>query len=402
MSRSLLLLAAVLLFAGGLRTFRLAEPPAMVFDEIYYAKAARQYLAGQEITEEITHPPMSKLLIAAGMAVAGDRSLGWRLAPAASGTLLVLLVFLLAREVTGSAFTAATAAVLLALDGLAFVESRIAKPDIFLVTFLVAAYWAFWRYLRSGRVGWLYLSGAAAGMSVATKWTGAAPLGVIPFFLALLLWQGWARLPRRHGLHLVAAYGLAPLAVYLLAWTPYFLRGHDLGEWARFHVWMFRFHAGLTATHPYQSAWWSWPLLVRPIWYDYQDLGGGQVRGIIALGNVVVWWAALPALLLLGWETARRRTPAGTFVLAGFLASYLPYVFIGRALFLYHMLPALPFMVLALALALARVRARAGPAVVGLYLVAAALWFVAYYPLLSALPLAQARFQRLMWFGTWI
>jgi len=401
--RQVALLAVLVVAAAAVRVARLDTPSRMVFDEIYYAKAARQYLQRQEITEEITHPPLSKLIIALGIRLAGDRPLGWRIAGALAGSLLVLTCALLIAEVLRVPFATLAGALLLAVDGLAFVESRIAKPDIFLALFLVTSYWAFWRYLRRGRPGWAYLSGLTAGMAVATKWTGLAPLAVIPIYLVYLLGQGrWAVPSRRHWLHLVLAYTVVPAAVYLAAWTPYFLLGHSLRDLVQFHVFMFRFHAGLQATHPYQSHWWSWPLLLRPIWYEFAEAPRGIYRGVVAIGNPALWWFSLGALLFVAWHAVRRRDPGAVFIVVGFLVSYVPYAFIGRALFLYHMLPALPFMVMATAAVLARLRASLGAAVPLLYLGVAVAWFAAYYPVLAALPMAAERFYRLMWLGTWL
>jgi len=288
------------------------------------------------------------------------------------------------------------------VDGLPFVESRIAKPDIFLVLFLGASYWAFWQYLRRSRPGWLYLSGLAAGLAVSTKWTGIAPLLTIPLYLAYLWGQGRWTPPARAGRHFLGAYLLVPAGVYAANWIPYFLLGHSLRDLAQFHAFMFRFHSTLTASHPYQSRWWSWPLLLRPIWYEFEEVQKGFFRGVLAIGNPAVWWVSLGALAYLAREALRRRDAVATFIVGGFLVSYLPYAFIGRALFLYHMLPALPFMAMAVAVAATRVRAALGETVPLLYLAVAAAWFVAYYPILAALPIAADRFYRLMWFGTWL
>ena len=127
-----ILVVGIALFAGFARIPRLHTPAGMIFDEIYYAKAAEQYLARQEITEERTHPPLSKLIIAAAIAVAGDNAVGWRIAPALAGVLLVPVVYALAMLLFRDWFVAAASALLVSLDGLTFVESRIAKPDIFL------------------------------------------------------------------------------------------------------------------------------------------------------------------------------------------------------------------------------------------------------------------------------
>jgi dolichyl-phosphate-mannose--protein O-mannosyl transferase len=403
------------IFAALLRFPRLQTPAEMFFDEIYYAKAAQQVLAGQEVTEERTHPPLSKLIIAASIAVAGDRAFGWRLASALAGTLLVGATYALAAALFEDRFAAAGSAMLVALDGLVLVESRIAKPDIFLSLFLVVALAAFWRYLRmrlargglagdapGGGVRWLYVSGVAAGAALATKWTAAVVLASIPLTLALLWRRGQLAPARRDLWHLVAAFTGAPLAVYLLTYVPYFALGHGASDLVRHHVSMYEFHASLTEGHPYQSRWWSWPLLVRPIWYHYYEAAPQLYRGILAIGNPIIWWAGLPALAFVAVQAVRRRGVAETFLAVGFLVSYAPYALIPRALFLYHFLPALLFLIMALALVLARVRARIGSGVVLAYVALAAGWLVAYYPVLSALPIAASRYWRLMWFGSWI
>jgi dolichyl-phosphate-mannose-protein mannosyltransferase len=408
----LALVVGIALFAALVRFPRLQTPSWMVFDEIYYAKAARQVLAGQEVTEERTHPPLSKLIIAAGIAAAGDNAVGWRLPGAVAGVLLVLVVYLLAALLFGDRFIAAASAMLVALDGLVFVESRIAKPDIFLTLFLFAAYTAFWTFLRArsaetvaasgGGHAWLYAAGAAAGCAVATKWTTVVPLAVIPVTLALALGWGRLRLARRDVRHLAVAFIAVPVVVYLLTYVPYFVRGHTVAEFVAHQRSMYEFHASLTEGHPYQSAWWSWPLLLRPIWYEYYEAADGLFRGIVAIGNPIIWWAGLPALAIFAAAAVRARALPDLFVVLGFAIAYGQYAFISRALFLYHFLPAVPFLVLALAAVLARVRAQVGSGVVLIYLLVAAGWLVAFYPVLSALGVSGDRITRLMWFGSWI
>jgi dolichyl-phosphate-mannose--protein O-mannosyl transferase len=251
-------------------------------------------------------------------------------------------------------------------------------------------------------VHWIYLSGVAAGAALATKWTAGVALAAMPLTFALL-WR-WGQLaPARRDLwHLAAAFTLTPLAVYLVTYVPYFALGHGASDLLRQHVSMYEFHSSLTETHPYQSRWWSWPLLVRPIWYHYYEAAPQLYRGILAIGNPIIWWAGLPALAFVGIQATRRRDPVGTFLVVGFLVSYAPYALIPRALFLYHFLPSLLFLILMLALALTRVRERIGGGVVLAYVLLAAGWLVAFYPVLSALPIAASRYWRLMWFGSWI
>jgi dolichyl-phosphate-mannose--protein O-mannosyl transferase len=384
----------------------------MVFDEIYYAKAAQQILAGVEVTEERTHPPLSKLIIAAGILLAGDNAVGWRVASGVAGTLLVPVIFALAHTLFRNWAVAALAALLVALDGLVLVESRISKPDILLTLFLFATYAALWQYLRAridrpggprGReVAWLYLAGLAAGFAVSTKWTAVMSLVVIPVMLVLL--GRWRRIQISGAdlRHMAAAFVAIPVAVYMLTYIPYFMLGHGAGDFVKHQISMLRFHATLTQGHPYQSRWWSWPLLLRPIWYEYRQVAPGLHQGILAVGNPIIWYAGLIAFVIVAVRAVRTRSVPEVFLVAGLVTSYVQYAFISRVLFLYHFLPALPFVIMALAVGLDRVRDRRGSRLVVAYLLLAAGWLVVYYPFLAGVPMDYRWYMRLVWFRSWI
>lgn len=125
-------------------------PPDKIFDEIYFARAAENYLTRNYIYES-THPPVTKLLITlstwmfGGMAH-GDTSWGWRFLDVVAGALVVWLLYIFAKRVTGSTLFASIAAILLALDGQHFVQSRIATPEAFVALFSLTAIYAFYRF----------------------------------------------------------------------------------------------------------------------------------------------------------------------------------------------------------------------------------------------------------------
>ena len=139
----------VFLLALFLRLWELGEPDEFAFDETYYAKDAwsllehgyvRQYVEDADKTilngdltglfqdgpSMIVHPEVGKWLIAGGIEVFGMDPTGWRTASAVVGALMVLLVCRFARRVTGSTVLGLVAGLLLSVDGLQLVLSRLA------------------------------------------------------------------------------------------------------------------------------------------------------------------------------------------------------------------------------------------------------------------------------------
>lgn len=121
-----------------------------IFDEVYFARAAEEYLKNMRIYEN-THPPLTKLLITLstllfGGLARGDTPVGWRFLDVLFGALVVMLLFAFAKRVTGSTIWAAVAAGFLMFDGMHYVQSRIATPEGFVVFFALAATYAFYRF----------------------------------------------------------------------------------------------------------------------------------------------------------------------------------------------------------------------------------------------------------------
>src|SRR5207244_4529832 len=82
--------------------------------------------------------------------------------------------------------------------------------------------------------------------------------------------------------------------------------------------------------------------------------------GMSDLGNPIIWWASLPAVLALPYFVFRHRSFPAAVILVGFISQYMPWARITRVLFLYHMFGGLVFMILPLALVLVRMQ-DAGP-----------------------------------------
>jgi Gpi18-like mannosyltransferase/4-amino-4-deoxy-L-arabinose transferase-like glycosyltransferase len=346
--------------AGLLRVHNIGQPTDLVFDEIYFVEQARDYLKGTDFMDP--HPPFAKLTIAAGIKLFGDNPSGWRAMNAVVGTALVPLMYLLARRLFRRRLAAFFAASFVSLDGLCIVDSRIAVIDIHYVTWAVATYAVLIELVSSGRFSdrWRLIAiGALIGLSLASKL-------YIPFFSFVLVLGTLALTARNAALRRgrgwlqatavpVLIVGATASALYVLAFLPHFLWGWwhsplDLVNYVLFKVPDYE-RAVKDATHPYSSKWWTWPLLLRPVWYYFKEppASPGMVVGIWGAGNPSLWWAALPALVLAAWHAWRDRSLALAFVVGGWLIHFAPWIGIGRTLFLYHYLPSLLFAFLALA-----------------------------------------------------
>jgi dolichyl-phosphate-mannose-protein mannosyltransferase len=434
-----LALIAVTVLGGAMRLARLDLPKAIVFDETYYAKDACFYLdlsqkvCGVESEQTLVHPPLGKWLIAGGIKLFDYDSFGWRFAAALAGTITIALLYLLARKVLSSTLGACIASGLLAVDFLHFVQSRVAMLDVFVPMFGLAALLFLLfdrdRLLRSPpsavrlvvRRPWRVAAGVATGMAVASKWSGA--LFVVAAIVLAFVWEVAARrrrddrralmgAVRAEGLSIAIALVLVPVAVYTLTYVGR-LHGPTptcegaTGSWANQLVQhqkcMLDFHRNLEANHSYQSPPWSWLTLKRPVSYYFDTAPNGDYKEVLATGSPFVWWTSALALAFVAFRWTRRRdfaAPEGT-ILAGFAFAYLPWLVLSSdrsAVFLFYLLPAVPFMCLALGHVASRIgeswEARTATALFG---VTALGLFAFYYPLLADVPLPREQWDKRIW-----
>ncbi|HZW52820.1 MAG TPA: phospholipid carrier-dependent glycosyltransferase, partial [Candidatus Elarobacter sp.] len=145
------LIAGLVLVAFVIAVVNIAWPTDKVFDEIYFARSAAEYL--NHIPQfEWTHPPLTKELIALSIAVFGDNSFGWRFLNVVIGALEVGVLYAFAKRLTGSTLFAAVAGLLLTFDGFHFVEQRISVGEIIIATLILVVLYALYRYWTSAQV----------------------------------------------------------------------------------------------------------------------------------------------------------------------------------------------------------------------------------------------------------
>lgn len=408
--------------ALGIYLPRLTEPNDYVFDELYYAYTAGRFVAGDDGAYstavlpqadpaiEWTHPPLAKLIIAAGIVLFGDEPIGWRIFSALAGAATVVVLYQLALRLTGSRMVGIVAGGLILLDGLTFVESRVGMSNIFFTLSTSAALLAVSRVLTASpaaAVRPLLLTGVMLGLALAIKWSASALIGLVGL---AVLWRiiQWRRsreraVPTGAMLGWTAVSLIAiPAAIYLASYLHFFLTGHGLADLIDLHRAMFAYHRDLGVVHDYSSSWWEWPLAARPVWY-YVDEGGRDGVYVFGNGNPLLYWPMVVAVLwvLVDWW---GRRPAALVVMAiGFFGQWLPWALSPRGTFIYHFLPSVPFGCLALATVVVGAW-RGGrlkrSAAVG-YLLAVAITFLIFYPLHAAVPLSDEQVDRRIWLESW-
>ena len=377
-----------------------------------------------------------KLLVAGAGGVerieTGRHALAWRLPGVASGAILAFFLVLLSRRLFASPVIAWLVGAAVVLDGAMFAQARIGMNDIYVTAFIVAA----WYFIVAAHPGagapgawapgagapvsepgracsepgraWgrsavldIAIAGVLIGLGVASKWAAVYALGGV-FVLSvgvtafayergrpgtggpldLLAGRG------RNAALLFGAFAVIPLVIYLgsyIRWfggptVPY---GWNLWELTQQMYW---YHSSLTAPHCAGSPWWSWPLDLKPVYWYFGASTGGTNGYIYDAGNIVLFWAALPAAALTIALAIRTRSWSLAVVSIAMLAQYVAWIPISRVLFFYHFFTVLPFYLLCLAAMLAALWERRRKAVL-IFVGVAAAAFVIFYPYVSGMPI---------------
>lgn len=392
--------AAQLLFTIGL-----ARPSIVNFDEIHYVTAARVLLELSHAANP-EHPLLGKSLIALGMLIFGDNPIGWRALSTLAGTVTVVGVYAFTRSLTHGTRPALFAALFAMLNQMVFVQARIGMLDGFMAAFLVWGGVLFVWAMSAQRRAWpLWLgSGILLGAAVAVKW---AAIPWVAFALAAFAWLKRRDRARFAGIGWLTgslAFGLTALAVYFASFAPAFLYAQDpltLAKLIPFQFEMWALQTQVLASHTYQSSWWSWPLMLRPMWYFYEP-DQGAVRGVLLIGNPAILWGGLVAVLACWWAGLKQR--AGVPLTAAILWSFslAIWALIPKSLgFFYYYYVSSIILCVVLAVAFHHWR-EAVKQRDDWFLALSVALFAYFYPTLAALPLANARgFERWIWIPSW-
>ncbi|WP_445054154.1 phospholipid carrier-dependent glycosyltransferase [Streptomyces sp. SAS_269] len=237
------LLVALLLaqMAAAMVTTAVQQTPTI--DEPVYVATATDYLRAHRVRYNPEHPPLGKLLIAAGVAVADPRYdqaysgtqgevgrhllyesgndpwrlMWWARLPVIALTLLFgLVVFAFARDVAGTKGGLAGLA-LFAFSPDVIAHGSLATLDVPAAGFVLTSAWLVWRARRRPRLC-LPLSGMALGAAVATKMSA---LPAVPVVMLLAVLSVWGAGRRGRVLRGAAAAAVVAVAAVAVVWAAY-------------------------------------------------------------------------------------------------------------------------------------------------------------------------------------
>jgi dolichyl-phosphate-mannose--protein O-mannosyl transferase len=378
--------------ALALFIIRIDVPRDIHFDEVFYVPAARAILQGSAKMDPF-EPPMGKLLMAAGIKMAGDNPWGWRLPSAICGALTLVAVFLWTHLLFGDSRIAFLAAGLTLFNNFLFVMSRIGMMDVFLTFFV---FWGLVAYTAALKLevsaAWRRMlicgSGVSMGLAGACKWNAVDSLVTLLGVGLVLPWlskylparREWSMPRFAESLEQVGVpwllFGLIvlPAVAYTGVYWILFRIVHlpfGIHQFTEMNYSIWRYHVADTIPKAVVRAWYQWPFMATPMRVFCH-----------LLGNPVVMWGGVAGVFYCLWRAGKQLGVSEGLVALLYLANLFQWVVTPTSVTqYYYYYPAAMFLGVALAATLFRLPRRifgirVGPAV----LVLAALFFLWSYP----------------------
>ncbi len=420
-----------------------------IFDEIYHAYTAKQFIDGAEprsrwgvrVPYETTHPPLGKLITAVGIDMFGMTPFGYRFFPALFGILMLPFFYLLVKNMFGKTIVAVCTTLIFAFDFMHFVQTRISTIDVYAVFFVILMYLFMFRYITSGYEARfkdtafsLAMTGLSFGLGFATKWNCAyAGFGLLAMYVLYLVLRAKHTAALKEDKKPHYAFGMflfktlllslitfiiVPGIIYVITYIPYVTgNGSELtfsSLWKEFYGnqgSMYNYHAKsvVGSTHSFSSRWYQWLFDIRPVYY-YSSGFDNMMSTNSTFTSPLVAWAGLLAMLSCVGMFFYRKAHIALFIFVGFLSQLVPWFAISRITFSYHYFPSVIFLCLAIGFVfdtfLERGEAHGRSAEfkkhIIIFTAIAMLLFIMFWPVLSGYPVIEWYPKHILrWFETW-
>jgi dolichyl-phosphate-mannose--protein O-mannosyl transferase len=275
----------------------------LFLDENYYIPNARSILhgGGSYLTE---HPPLAQLLITSSIFTFGDTQLGARFISIVFGLAGIVFFYLICRRLNLSSGLSYFATILFSIDNLSFYMSSIAMFDVFMVTFILASFWA---YLK----GWYARAGLFIGLACLCKL-----VGIVALLAILIHWIFSQKRDKRiaAAIIILAAtfFAMLPLLDFIIEHKFVNPIGQVLTMLADAQRLTFENNSvGIMATRP-----WDWLIYINSgiaVLHDY-------LQSEYLMISPFIWALTIPSMIIVLF---RRLS---VFTLGWFAAAYLAWI----------------------------------------------------------------------------
>jgi hypothetical protein len=322
------ILLFLVLFQGWVR-YAAAPTTGLVLDDWNNWSQARSFASfGEASQQTLSHPerPLTFWVITMGYRVMGDRAAAHAGLSMAAYSLVLALAFLLALSVTGRLYPAFLFGMVLIL--MPNLHEHVHWPTVALsagacaLPLYLGSAWAWTRYARGGRGGWLALSAVLYGLGLFGYEIGALlPLSYPVLTLDRKQWKGWAALwPFAIAMGLYAAWRMTN--AFGLGYSWYGSPPHMRPSLALANVWW---------SSRDIVRWWAGDLMGTTVLGGLNGLGllGPWARRGLVVANVAVWAFALHVLRRMSRCAAEpdpspAPRPVAAFALAWIACAYAP------------------------------------------------------------------------------
>lgn len=412
---------------------------SMYFDEIYHARTGYEQANGLP-WYETTHPPLGKVFMSWCIQLLGMTPFAWRLAGTLAGIAMVPALYYFLKLLFRKTELCAAGAILLCADGMHFAQTRMATIDSFVTLFILCSYLFMLRYILLSfyhekfikTLVPLFFSGLFMGLGVASKWTGiygGLGLAILFFFtmgvrtaeyikaknsLSVLpdepilakIVKGYPKKMTLTLLSCVLFFVLIPALIYVGSYYQRIETGSTLKDIWKYQLDMLSYHKATLSSHPYESPWWTWPMMIKPLWaYWWQTAPEGWTGSINTMGNPYVWWGGFACILFMLVRIVRldgQRDPRLLLLVFAYLAQLVPWILVPRSTYIYHYFTCVPFLVAALVYGYEQILARKhGKIWVWGSVCLAVLLFAFFYPAVSGMPIPDWYGRLMRWLPSW-
>lgn len=307
-----------------------------MYDEFHYVPAAKSWVQ-MNTALNLEHPPFAKYLIGFSIKLFGDNPLGWRMFNLVSGVLLIVVIFKISELLFSEMIDCMFVTILSIFNFWIFLFSRIATLDIYLILFFFASTYFYLKFKIQDKNKDYFLSAISIGLTISIKWSGVFLVFPFLILISISLYQ--------KSLIKVISFWLMIIAVYYLSFIP-FLFLSDSSKLSLFQilftqpVLMYKLLNSVNGDHIYISSWFTWPLMIRPMWFCFNVNKSLHIfRGILVIGNPLIMFFGLISsfYLLLSWRKIQDELKV--FLMSFFFSWLVWGIFQRKVSFIYYFFP---------------------------------------------------------------